>query len=241
VRAEDRQRLRRAQQPPPRSFWSTLGAELRAGTRKAQFWLSLARNSVPLWGAFALHWDVLAMAFYFLLQSWLMGSLYCAIDLTFNPDKGVPPRDMLDAAGPLLRRLFFSLLLFGLLVGIFGGFMLRGLFDASELRDFVLGGGWLRSSFRIGVAALVVGCLAEAARFLHSLPRRTAVDIEADNARFAATVQTVAVLCVVSTFLGALARFALGSAAFVVPAALVVTFFDVAPRSAALMMGKPGS
>ena len=234
MRAEDRYRLRKAQRA--RTFGRTLGAELRDGLRKPQFWLSLARNSIPLFGVFLWDWDALAMAVYFLLQSWLMGALYCAIDLTFNPDKGTPPRDMLDALGPLLKRFAAAALLFAVFVGIFGGFMLHGFFDKHELADF-LDGGWRESSFLIGLAGLAVGCLAEATRFVRSLARRTAADIDADNFRFAATIQTVALLCAISGFLGVLARFALGSAAFVVAAVVVLTLFDAAPRSAAVMMG----
>ncbi len=238
MRAEDRYKLKKAQEALKPGFWSVLGAELRGGVGKLQFWLSLARNSVPLFGAFLLHWDILEMAFYFLLQSWLMGALYCAIDMTFNPDKGTPPRDVLDALGPLIKRFFGAAAVFAIFVGVFGGFMLVGFFGKGELLEF-LNGGWQHAAFEQGVLALVVGSLAEAVRFVRSLPTRTPADIEADNFRFAATLQTVALLCVVSTFLGALARLLAGSAAFVVPAVVVVTMFDVAPRSAALMMGTP--
>jgi hypothetical protein len=239
LRAEDRYRLRQAQQAPSPSFWTVLGAELRRSMGKPHFWLSLVRNSIPLFGAFLWDWDVLAMAFYFLLQSWLMGSLYCALDLVFNPKDGKPPQDLLDALNPLLKQFLGAAVIFAVIVGLFGGFVLFGFFDKSELTEF-FDGGWRHANFLTGVLALVVGCIAEATRFLRSLPTRTPADIEADNFRFAATVHTVAVLCAISGFFGALARFTFGSTGFVIPAVLVVTLFDVAPRSAALMMGRAG-
>jgi len=234
MRAEDRYKLKKAQRR--RAFWSELGSELRHAARTSQFWLSLVRNSVPLFGVFLWHWDVLQMAVYFLLQCWLMGSLYCAIDMTFNPEKGPPPRDTLDGMQPMLKRLFVAGLAFAVLVGIFGGFMLIGFFGKRELQEF-LATGWQQWSFLQGVLALLAGCIAEAVRFLRSLPKRTPADIEADNYRFAATVQTVAVLAAFSAFLGAISRFLFGPAVVVVPMVLVATFFDATPRSAATMMG----
>lgn len=236
MRAEDRYKLRKAQQPPPPTFWSVLGGELRHAVHTTQFWLSLLRNSVPLFGVFLWHWDVLQMAVYFLLQCWLMGSLYCAIDMTFNPEKGTPPKDTLDGMQSMLQKLPVAGLVFAVLVGMFGAFMLIGFFRKDELGEF-LSTGWQQWSFLKGVLALATGCIAEAVRFLLSLPKRTPADIEADNYRFAATVHTVAVLAVFSAFLGAISRFLFGAAAVVVPMVLVATLFDATPRSAAVMMG----
>ena len=70
---------------------------------------------ITLFGAFLWNWDIVRMAVYFLLQSWLMGSMYCAIDLTFNPEKGTPPRDMLDALQPLLKRFFVAAPMFAVM------------------------------------------------------------------------------------------------------------------------------
>jgi len=239
MRAEDRYKLRKgrwAKGPNTPGFWSVLGPELLHNARTAQFWLSIARNSVPLFGVFLWKWDVLEMSFYFLLQCWLMGSLYCAIDMTFNPEKGPPPRDTLDGMQPMLQKLFVAGLVFAVLVGIFGGFMLIGFFRKNELSEF-FSTGWQQWSFLKGVLALTAGCIAEAVRFLRSLPERTPADIEADNYRFAATLQTVALLCVFATFLGAISRFLFGPAAVVVPMVLVATLFDATPRSTAALLG----
>lgn len=236
MRAEDRYRLRKKQQR--RAAGKLFIAELVAGTRSAQFWLSLARNSIPLFGVFLWGWDVLELAVYILLQCWLMGATYCAIDLTFNPEKGKAPADLLDAVGPLMRRFAVACVMFAVIVGIFGWFVLA-FFNKTELSAF-LNGGWERPTFLWGVLGLIVGCLAEAVRFVHSLPRRTPEQEQADNRRFAATIRTVALIAVISAFLGAAARYAFGVSAFAVIVVLVLTLMDVAPRSVDALFAKDG-
>jgi hypothetical protein len=232
VRAEDRHKLEKRRELRPPAFGSMLGAELLRGARTVHFWLSLARNSIPLFGVFVWGWDVLELAVYILLQSWLMGAMYCAIDMTFNPEKerGKPPADLLDAIGPLLTRFAGACVVFAVLVGIFGWFVLGGFFRKAELLQF-FDGGWQQPTFLWGVLALVAGCLAEATRFLRSLPRRTPADVEADNRRFAATFRTVVLLAVISAFLGGISRLAFGLPAFAVFVVLVLALMDIAPRS----------
>ncbi len=158
----------------PAEFRAAFVTELREASRTSQFWIAVARQSIPVIGVAFFAWPALQIGVYFVLQSWLMLSLYCATDMTFDPEyrQGKPPRDVAEAAGALLKNFFGAIVAVGILLGLFGGFMLFNFF-AGEAWDAFFSSGWHERSFLFGLLALAVSCLFETVRFVRSLPRRT--------------------------------------------------------------------
>jgi hypothetical protein len=217
---------------------AALIAELRSVSRTLQFWIIVARQSIAVIGTAFFGWHALEIGLYFAIQSWLMLSLYAATDLTFDPKylNAGPVRAWKESAGTLLKNFLAASLLTGILIGLFGGIALVGLFRGDAWGAFIEG-GWHEPSFLCGVGALAASCVAEAARYLRSLPRRTAAEIEADDMRIASTFYRVVLLFMATVVIGALAWTGFTDLLFVVATALILTYFEALPRNASLLLG----
>src|SRR6185369_16442705 len=118
-------------------------AELRRVWRKPQFWIVVARQIVPVVGVGFFDWAALQIGLYFVIQSWLMLSLYCATDLTFDPKhrKEKTARASTASASTLVKNFFGAAVLMGFVVGIFGGILLFSFFRG-EAWDVFVDSGW---------------------------------------------------------------------------------------------------
>ena len=58
---------------------------LAAAARTTDFWLSVARHSVPVIGVWAFGWSPVNVGVFFLLESWLFISTRATIEVTFDP------------------------------------------------------------------------------------------------------------------------------------------------------------
>jgi hypothetical protein len=224
--------------PRPADAWAEFRAafvtELRQASRTSQFWIAVARQSIPVIGVAFFAWPALQIGIYFVLQSWLMLSLYCATDMTFDPEyrKGKLPRDMAEAVGALLKNFFGAIVAVGILLGLFGGFMLFIFFEGDSW-DAFFRSGWHERSFLYGLLGLGASCLVETVRFARSLPQRTPAQIEADDLRIASTFYRVILMFVACLFVGAAPFAGLGDLIFVLATSLIVLYFEALPRSAA--------
>lgn len=223
---------------PDREFPSVLRAELGVASRTGAFWIVVARQAIPVLGVALFDWPAFEIAVYFVVQSWLMLSLYAATDLTFNPKySGTKGRNPESSVWLLLKQFLAAGLLIGFLVGMFGGFLLLQAFPREDANAF-LQGGWHEQSFLIGLLALASGCLAEAVRFAQCIPQRTPDETAADDARIAGTFYRVVLLFIVSGLIGVTAQWRFAPVLFVIALGLLLTLFEALPRSAALLLGK---
>lgn len=219
-------------------FRVALVAELRIEWRTSHFWIAVAMHSIPVIGVIFFEWPALKIGVYFVIQSWLMLALYCATDLTFDPKyrANKPPRGLSEGMSDFIKNLVGALLIVGILLGVVGGLMLQSSFAGDAWNTFIHS-GWHERSFLNGLAALAAGCMIEALRFVRSLPRRTMAQIEADDMRIATTFYRVVLLFTASFLINVLGVFGFADVVFVMATALVLTYFEVLPRSAASLIG----
>jgi hypothetical protein len=213
----------------PRELSSQLRDELSAVWRTLPFLTTLARHTLPVIGVLFFVWPALQLAAYFLIESWLMMSLYAATDLTFNPKYGeavLAPLPQFLAAGALI----------GVLVGLFGGFIVLGAFAQDE-RDAFFVGGWRETSFLLGLTILAASCVSEAAHFAQRIARRSPAQVQTDDLRIASLFYRVVLLFMASGVLGMAAPWSLAPVVFAIGLGLILTFFEALPRSAALLLG----
>ncbi|HEY2394605.1 MAG TPA: hypothetical protein VGH81_01320 [Rudaea sp.] len=214
---------------------AALIAELRQVWRTPPFFFSALRNATSVVGVLFLGWSALELALYFVIQSWLMLSLYAATDLTFNPKYGGhPPRSLREALATPVQNLVGALVVVGFLIGLFGWFLLSGMFGADDWQAF-LQGGWQQPSFLYGLLILLASCLSEAAVFAQRLPTRSAAQVETDDLRIASLFYRLVLLLAASIFLGATRGTALAAPLFAL--ALVQVYFEALPRSSAAFLG----
>jgi hypothetical protein len=218
-------------------FIRALIAELHEVWRTPPFLASAARNATSVVGVLFFGWPALNLALYFLLDSWLMLSLYAATDLTFNPKYGgAAPRTAAEAVLKPLPQFLGAAALVGVLVGIFGGFVLTIPFGNEDWQEF-LDTGWHESSFLIGALVLTITCLSEAAHFTLRIPARTPVQIRSDDLRVASLFYRLVLLFMASVALGWLRGLPFTVPLFALAMALILVFFEALPRSAGALLG----
>jgi len=212
-------------------------AELSRVWRTPQFWVVIARQSIPVIGVAFFDWAALQIGAYFVLQSWLMLSLYCATDLTFDPkyQEGKPPRNFGESLSALIKMLFGALFIVGIMIGLCAAFILLKFFSRDAVHAFVTD-DWHENGFLFGLAAMATSCLFETVRFVRSLPSRSPAQIEADDMRIATTFYRVVLLFVACALIGAVGGSSLGDLLFVLAIALIMAYFEALPRSAALLI-----
>jgi hypothetical protein len=219
-------------------FALLMRGELRDIWRTPAFLTPVARHTVPVIGVAFFDWPALQLAIYFVLESWLMLSLYAAADLSFNPKNGGrAPRNFREAVVDPLPQFLAAAGLIGVFVGLFGGILLVGAFAQDDWTDLIQG-GWHEASFLLGLAMLIATCLAEAVRFAQRLATRTPEQAQVDDVRIASLFYRVVLLLMVSGALGLLAQFAFAPMLFAVALGIVLTFFEALPRSAAALLGQ---
>jgi hypothetical protein len=220
----------------PHELLSQLRDELSAVWRTLPFLTTLARHALPVVGVLFFAWPALQLAAYFLIESWLMLSLYAATDLTFNPKYGGrAPRSKSEAVLAPLPQFLAAAALIGVLVGLFGGFIVVGAFALDERQAF-LDGGWRETSFLFGLAMLAASCVSEAAHFAQRMARRTPAQVQTDDLRIASLFYRVVLLFMASAVLG-MAPWSWAPVVFAIVLGLILTFFEALPRSAALLLG----
>jgi hypothetical protein len=212
--------------------------ELRDVWRTPAFLTTVARHTVPVVGVAFFGWPALQLAIYFILESWLLLSLYAAADLSFNPKNGGrAPRNLREAVIDPLPQFLAAAGLIGVFVGLFGGFLIVGVFAPDEWTDFIQG-GWHEPSFLLGLTMLIATCLTEAARFAQRLATRTPAQAQVDDLRIASLFYRVVLLFLASGALGLMAPFAFAPMLFALALGIVLTFFEVLPCSAATLLGQ---
>jgi hypothetical protein len=222
----------------PGEFSAVLLAELGCAWRTTPFWIVVTRQAIPIVGVMLFDWPAFDIAVYFVVESWLMLSLYAATDLTFNPKyAGTKARSGGAIVIPLLKQFLAAGLLIAFIVGMFGGFLLLEAFPREDASAF-LEGGWRERSFLIGLLVLAGNCLADAVHFAQRIPRRTPEEVAADDVRIAGTFYRVVLLFMASGLIGVTAPWGFAAPLFVIALGLVLTFFEGLPRSAALLLGK---
>lgn len=209
-----------------------LAAELRAACVTPRFWGTVALQIIPVVGVIRFGWSAGQIGMYFVLQSWLMLSIYFAADMTFNA-KYLDGKAPLRGAAAVLR--FCRVLLVSSLICAAAIVWLGMYFEFSLFDAFFSGGEYRQGSFLIGLGALVVGCVAEGVRYVLSLPRRTPQQIAADDARVGTLAGRVIVLFFLGVFLGIFQVFGdgWGNAALVLAIAGLQIYFDGMPQTAA--------
>lgn len=229
--------------PPPQvpdspgAFAVVFGAELRAVWPTFPFFASAARNAAPVIGVLFFDWPALQLALYFVIESWLMLSLYATTDLSFNPKYGGrAPQSLREAVLAPLPQFLAAAGLIAVFVGLFAGFLLVSAFGADEW-DAFLRGGWTERSFLVGLIALVWTCLSEAVHFARRIPARTPEQSAADDLRVASLFYRVLLLFMVSAALGWTRGSPVAVPLFALALAIVLMFFETLPRSAAALLG----
>jgi len=211
--------------------------ELRDVWRTPAFLTATARHALPVAGAAWFGWPALQLAVYFVIESWLMLSLYAATDLSFNPKYGGrAPRDLREAVIAPLPQFLAAAGLIGVVVGLFGGVLIVGAFAQDEWVEF-LHAGWREPSFLLGLVLLSATCLSEAVHFAQRIATRTPAQAQLDDLRIASLFYRVVLLFMVSGALGLTARFAFAPVLFAIALGIILTFFEGLPRSAAALLG----
>jgi hypothetical protein len=220
----------------PGAFATVLSAELRAAWRTFPFLASAARNATSVIGVLFFDWPALQLALYFVIESWLMLSLYATTDLSFNPKYGGrAPQSLSEAVLTPLPQFLAAAALIGVLVGLFGGFVLANTFAPDDW-DAFLQGGWKQHSFLVGLLVLAATCLSEAVHFARRIRTRTPEQAAADDLRIASLFYRVVLLFMASAALGLARGSQLAAPLFALALAIVLMFFEALPRSAAALL-----
>ena len=218
-------------------FASQVRAELREIGRTPAFLTTLARHVLPVIGVLFFGWPALQLAVYFVIESWLMLSLYATADLSFNPKYGGrAPQSLREAVIEPLPQFLAAAGLIGVLVGLFGGILIVGAFAQDEWTEF-LQTGWDEPSFLLGLALLTASCLFEAIHFAQRIATRTPAQAQHDDLRIASLFYRVVLLFMASGGLGLTAQFAFAPMLFAIALGIVLTFFEGLPYSAAALLG----
>ena len=211
-------------------------AELREIGRTPAFLTTLARHVLPVIGVAVFGWPALQLAIYFVIESWLMLSLYAGADLSFNPKYGGrAPLSLREAVIEPLPQFLAAAGLIAVMVGLFGGILIVGAFAQDEWSEF-LQTGWYEPSFLLGLALLIATCISEAVRFAQRIATRTPAQAQHDDLRIASLFYRVVLLFMTSGALGLTAQLAFAPMLFAVALGIVLTFFEGLPRSAALLL-----
>jgi len=219
------------------AFPATVAAEFRQVWRTFPFLSSALRNTVSVIGVTFFDWPALQLALFFVIESWLMLSLYATTDLSFNPKYGGrPPQTLGDAILLPLPQFLGAAALIALLIGLFGGFVLVNTF-AEEDWDAFLHGGWRQPSFLVGLLMLAATCVSEAVHFARRIPTRTPEQARADDLRVASLFYRVVLLFAATAALGWTRGSPLAAPLFAIALAVVLMFFETLPRSAASLLG----
>ena len=219
-----------------RDFAAFAAAELRQVWRSYPFWTSAARNAASVAGVLLFDWQALPLALYFVIESWLMLSLYATTDLRFNPKYGGrAPQSLREAVLAPLPQFLAAAGLIAVLVGLFAGLLLANAFGAEEW-DAFLHGGWTQGSFLVGLLVLTCSCLSEAVYFARRIPSRSPEQVAADDLRVASLFYRVVLLFMAGGMLGWTRGSPMAAPAFAVALALVLMFFETLPRSAATLL-----
>ena len=221
----------------PGAFAIVLSTELRTVWHTFPFLASAARNAAPVIGVLFFDWPALQLAMYFVIESWLMLTLYATTDLTFNPKYGGhAPRNLREAILKPLPQFLGAAVLIGLIIGLFAMFVLVGVVGADEWSAF-LQDGWQQSSFLVGFVVLAASCLSEAIHFARRVVRRTPAQIQADDLRIASLFYRIVLLLMASVALGWARGSWFAAPLFALAMAVVLLFFETLPRSAAALLG----
>jgi hypothetical protein len=206
---------------------------LHAAARSASFWWSVMRHSIPVVGVFFFGWSSVAVAVFFVLESWLFLTNRLTIEVTFDPGYAREdlPRTAWQACYTTAKMWLLAAPVLALMLFAFGGFVLLFAFPSQDWEAFVTD-GWRRASFGISFALLVVDAIVDSVRFQRRLLRRSDSERITDDRRVRRMFYRVVALLGGCVILGLAAQFGLGGPLLVLAIAVILVVFDAMPQHA---------
>ena len=215
---------------------------LAAATRTTDFWLSVARHSVPVVGVWAFGWSPVNVGVFFLLESWLFISTRATIEVTFDPHYAGDslPRTTWDAVWKTAYMFVLAGVACAFLVVGFGGVVLFVALPAVAWEAF-LSEGWRQQSFLISLALLIFDSLLDAWSFQRRLLHRSASERRADDQRAQLMLYRVGALLLAFLVLMVAAGLGFGGRVSVLVIMIILVYVDTFPRRLIRYFYGPGA
>jgi hypothetical protein len=215
---------------------------LAAAAGTTDFWLSVARHSVPVIGVWVFGWSPVNAGVFFLLESWLFISTRATIEVTFDSHYGgdSAPRTTWDAAWKTAGMFLLAGAACALLVAGFGGVVLLFALPAAAWQAFI-SEGWRQPSFLSALALLIVDAVLDAVSFQRRLLLRSASARRADDQRVQLMLYRVGALLFASLVLMVATGFGMGGGVLVLVIAIVLVYVDTFPRRLIRYFYGPGA
>ena len=215
---------------------------LAAAARTSDFWLSVARHSVPVIGVWAFGWSPVNVGVFFLLESWLFISTRATIEVTFDPHYAGDslPRSTWQAVWKTAYMFLLAGVACALLVVGFGGVVLFVALPAVAWEAF-LSEGWRQQSFLISLTLLIFDSLLDTWSFQRRLLHRSASERRADDQRAQLMLYRVGALLLAFLVLMVAAGLGFGGRVSVLVIMIILVYVDTFPRRLIRYFYGPGA